>query len=327
MKIFLTGASGYVGQRLAMSLAESGHEVNALVRNKRASDFLDLPNIRIFIGDILNSAQVSEAMKGCEAVFHLASLARTWAKNPDEFYQVNVQGTVNVLEAALICQVKKFIHTSSTGVIGPSLKFENNENTPRWSSFNNDYEISKYQAEQEVIKYFHLGLPAVIICPSRIYGPGIDSPSSGVNNFIRGYMNRRVAFVANKTAVVGNYAFIDDVIKGHVLALEKGKSGEKYILGGENLSFEQFFNHIQRQVSSQGIMFRMPKIILKSFAWGQIFIANTFSRYPKITPDLVTRLGQNSAFSSEKAIRELGYSITPFEEGLGQTIEFLKMKN
>lgn len=327
MRIFITGASGYVGQRLAMALAESGYVVHALVRNIKSTPFLSHSNIKIFYGDILNPKQIKDAIAGCDAVFHLASLARIWSNNPDEFYLVNVQGTVNVLEASVEAQVKRFVHTSSTGVIGPSLKFENTEETPRWSSFNNDYEISKYQAEQEVIKYYHKGLPALIVSPSRIYGPGIDSPSSGVNNFIKGYLKRRIAFVAKNTSTVGNYAFIDDVIKGQILAMEKGKAGEKYILGGENLTFEQLFHHIMKLAPHKGLMVKLPKRVLKNFAWIQVFMANSLKRYPKITPDLVTRLGQNSAFSSQKSIEDLGYTITPFSEGLEETLKFLKSKD
>jgi nucleoside-diphosphate-sugar epimerase len=326
MKILITGASGYVGQRLALLLAESGFTIHALVRNLKSPQFLSHPNIKIFYGDILKPKQINDAIQGCETVFHLASLARIWTINPDDFYLVNVQGTVNVLEASLEAKVKRFVHTSSTGVIGPSLKFENNEETPRWSSFNNDYEISKYQAEQEVLKYYHKGLPAVIVSPSRIYGPGIDSLSSGVNNFINGFLKRRVAFVAKKTSTVGNYAYIEDVIRGHILAMEKGKAGEKYILGGENLTFEQLFHHITQHAQNKGFMVKLPKKILKNFAWIQVFMANSLKRYPKITPDLVTRLGQNSAFSSQKAIEELGYKITPFREGLEETVKFLKQK-
>jgi nucleoside-diphosphate-sugar epimerase len=327
MKIFITGGSGYVGQRLALFLAECGFTVHALVRNLKSPQFLTHPNIKIFYGDILNTKQIKDAIQGCEAVFHLASLARIWSINPDDFYMVNVQGTVNVLEASMEAQVKRFVHTSSTGVIGPSLKFENNEETPRWSSFNNDYEISKYQAEQEVLKYFHKGLPALIVSPSRIYGPGIDSPSSGVNNFINGYLKRRFAFVAKNTSTRGNYAFIEDVVKGHVLAMEKGKPGEKYILGGENLTFEQLFHHIMKLSPKKGMMVKLPKKVLKNFAWIQVFIANSLQKYPKITPDLVTRLGQNSTFSSQKAMDELGYTITPFLEGLQETVKFLKTKD
>ncbi|WP_373493115.1 NAD-dependent epimerase/dehydratase family protein [Aquiflexum sp.] len=326
MKTFITGASGYLGQRLAWRLAESGEHVHVLIRNKKAAVHLKHPNIQIFYGDILELESIKEALGDCCYVFHMAALARVWTKNREDFYTVNVDGTKNLIRASKEAKVQKFILTSSTGTIGPSLKSPNDENTPRWASFNNDYEISKYLAEQELLKEVLAGFPGLIVNPSRIFGPGIDSPSSGINRLIAGYLKKRVAIMPTTHHAMGNYGFIDDIVEGHNKAMEKGQIGQKYILGGENKSLGELFQTIQDLTPQRGIMLKFPIWPLKYWSWLELYMGNNFGRSPKITPDFVKRINQNAAFSSGKAIDNLGYRITPFEEAIQTTIQFLMKK-
>lgn len=323
MKTFITGASGYLGQRLAWKLAESGEHVQVLIRNKNAAVHLEHSNIKIFYGDILEMEKIKEALGDCEYIFHVAALARVWSKNPEDFYTVNVEGTKNLIQAAKDIKVKKFILTSSTGTIGPSLKNPNDENTPRWSSFNNDYEISKYLAEKELLKEVLNGFPGLIVNPSRIFGPGLDSPSSGINRLIAGYLKNRVVVMPSTHHALGNYGFIDDIVEGHIKARDKGKIGQKYILGGENKSLGELFKTIKNLSPQRGIMLKFPVWPLKYWSWVELYMGNNFGRSPKITPDFVKRINQDAAFSSGKAIGDLGYHITPFEEAMETTIQFL----
>ncbi len=323
MNTFISGASGYLGQRLAMRLAENGEKVHALIRNPIAAKILDHPNIKIFYGDILDIESIRKAMKGCEVVFHVAALARVWTKDPNDFYKINVEGTSNMIRVSQEMTISKFILTSSTGTIGPSLNHPNNEDTPRWSSFNNDYEISKSLAEKELLKFVAGGFPGLIVMPSRIFGPGIASPSSGINRVIVGFMNKRFAIIPKQSHPKGNYAYIDDIVTGHILAREKGEIGEKYILGGENKSIGQLFEVIKKGVNKRGLIIEIPIWPMMHFSLISQFLADRFGIEPKITPDFVKRLNQDSAFDCSKAISKLGYSITPFEQAVGSTIQFL----
>ncbi|MCR9015696.1 NAD-dependent epimerase/dehydratase family protein [Aquiflexum gelatinilyticum] len=323
MKSFLTGASGYLGQRLAMKLAENGETVHALIRNPDAVKTLAHPNIKVFFGDVLDKEAIAKGMEGCDTVFHVAALARVWSKDSDDFYRVNVDGTVNVIGAAKELGISKFILTSSTGTIGPSLKLPNNEETPRWSSFNNDYEISKSLAEKELLKSVANGFPGLIVMPSRIFGPGIASPSSGVNRIIIGFMKKGFAVIPKQSEVIGNYGFIEDIVMGHILARDKGVIGEKYILGGENKTLGELFEAIKNGVNKNGWILKIPLWPLSYFSQFSKFLAERFGLEPKITPDLVKRLTQNSAFDCSKAVSQLGYQITPFEEAIEITIRFL----
>lgn len=323
MKSLITGASGYLGQRLAMKLAENGEKVHALIRNPHAVKTLEHSNIKVFFGDVSDIDSIKAGMEGCDAVFHVAALARVWVRDSEDFYKINVDGTANVIRASQEMHISKFILTSSTGSIGPSLNLPNNEETPRWSSFNNDYEISKSLAEKELLKHVDDGFPGLIVLPSRIFGPGIASPSSGVNRIIMGFIKKGFAVIPKDSGVIGNYGFIDDIVKGHILARDKGAIGEKYILGGENKTMGELFEAIKNRVNKNGLILKVPLWPLTYFSLFSQFLADRFGVEPRITPDLVKRLNQNSAFDCSKAITQLGYSITPFEEAMEITIRFL----
>lgn len=321
MKTFISGATGYLGQKLAMKLAENGEKINVLVRNKDKSHQLNHSNISIFSGDILDSDSIKVAMEGCEQVFHVAALARAWSKDPNDFYTINVEGTKNMIQVAEYHGIKKFVQTSSTGTIGPSLHQPNNEDTPRWSSFNNDYEISKHLADQELLKAVKNGFPGMIAMPSRIYGPGLESPSSGVNRLIKGFLKSRVAIIPRGNVGIANYAYIDDVVHGHIMVREKGEIGEKYILGGENVSIKELFNLIQKNSPSKGLVIPIPNGLIKFSAMTESLLSKIIHYSPRLTVDLVKRLLQNAVFDSSKAIHKLNYEITPLDHGIQKTIQ------
>lgn len=324
MSILVTGATGYLGQRLAMHLAQRAHDVHLLVRNASATKMLTHPRIRIHTGDITQIASVRGAMTGCTHVFHVAGLARLSHKDPSLFYRVNVDGTRNVLQAALEAGVKKMVYTSSTGVIGPSLGIPMSESDPRIFGYTNDYEISKHMAEQLVEEYAMLGLHGVIVSPSRVYGPGIETYSNGVNRFIRNTLNHPVTFIPDCGRVKSNYAFIDDVVHGHILAMEKGIQGEKYILGGENVPFATLVDLIRQHTPQRKPLVRLPKSVIRAAAGCIAATAWLGRRSPALTPKVIDRLFQEFIFSSDKAITQLGYEITPFAEGVKQTVHFLQ---
>ncbi len=324
MKIFVTGASGYLGNKLTYTLAEKGHQVHALVRSASAKELLQHPNITVFKGDILEKEKLVIAMAGCRQVYHTAARVGLWAKDPAVFYDVNVEGTRNVLDAAIKTGVQKAVFTSTCGVIGPSLNEPMSERDPRIAGFCIDYELSKKMGEDLVFDYTNKGMDAVVVCPSKIYGPGIISHSLTANAMIEKFLKKRIAFIP----APGNYkvcmAFIDDIVNGHLLAMEKGKTGERYILGGINISYLEFFELIRTLSLCNGRVIKLSKNIIKGWAVLQLLNYKLTGTQPRLTLKVADYLLCNYTFSSEKATRELGYNITPLEEALNKTIHFLK---
>lgn len=327
MKILVTGATGYIGYKLALEAARRNYTVHILVRDLQSQLLPVHPNIIKFKGDITDKSSVIAAMTNCDKVIHAAAIAKLSAKDNSVFYSVNVEGTRNMLDAALSLGVKKFVFTSSGAVIGPSGKFPMSENDPRIAAFENDYEISKHWGEELVKEYSRRGLFAVIVAAPRVYGPGHDCNGNTMNVLLKNIMTMRVAFVPSCDNVVANYAFVDDVVNGHFLAMDKGLGGEKYILGGENLSYRSFFQGIRQHIGKKIGLVRVPKLLLKIWSFFYMCICSLLKKETHISPKVVDRLSQNRALSCEKAIKQLGYSITPFSVGIHKTILHLKNNN
>ena len=327
MNILITGATGYIGYKLAMEAARRNYTVHILVRDLESPLLPVHPNIIKFKGDITDKTSVMTAMKNCDQVMHAAAIAKLSAKDNNVFYSVNVEGTRNMLDAALELNVKKFVFTSSGAVIGPSGKYPMSESDPRIVAFENDYEISKHWAEELVKEYCRRGLFAVIVAASRVYGPGHECNGNTMSILFKNILLMRLAFVPACDNVVANYAFVDDVVNGHFLAMEKGLGGEKYILGGENLSYRSFFQAIKQNIGKKIRLIRIPKLLIKIWSFFYMSICLLLKRETHFSPKAVDRLAQSRALSCDKAIRQLNYSITPFSEGIQKTIIHLKNKN
>jgi nucleoside-diphosphate-sugar epimerase len=320
MKIMITGATGYIGHKLALEAASRNHTVHILVRNLQSLQIPKHPNIIAFNGDITDKESVMKAMQGCKAVMHSAAVAKLWDKDSSIFYKVNVEGARNVLDAALALGVSKFIYTSTGGVIGPSDKMPMNEDDPRITAFENEYEISKYWAEELVKEYGRRGLFTVIVAASRVYGPGIVTGGNVFEKLLTKIFSMRIAFVPPCGEVQANYAYIDDVVAGHFLAMEKGLCGEKYILGGENISYHTFFSAIKKFSVKKIKLVKVPGFLLLTWSFFHMIICRLIGQHTNISPKFVHRVTQNRALSCDKAIRQLGYTITPFSEGIQKTI-------
>ena len=324
MKILVTGATGYVGHQLALTLAENGNEVHVLVRNPASVNVPPHKNIRVFTGDITNPQSITTAIRGCKQVYHTAARVGLWANDPSVFYDVNVEGTRNVLDAALQTGVEKSVFTSTCGVIGPSLNEPMSEKDPRIACFGLDYELSKKMGEDLVFQYAKEGMNAVVVCPSKVYGPGNISHSLTANAMIDKFLKKRIAFIPSPGSYKICCAFIDDIVNGHLLAMKKGRTGEKYILGGINISYHEFFDRIRTISSCKGRIIQLKKNTIKGWALLQALNHKITGSHPNLTVKSIEHLLCNYTFSSEKASRELGYTITPLEEALNKTIYFLK---
>lgn len=324
MNVFITGATGYIGQRLALILAEEGHVVRALVRSADKAGLLEHPNISFISGSLEDTEALEKGSAGCDAIFHLAAYARVWAADPAVYAKINVEGTENVLKAALKNNVKRVVVTSTAGAVGPSGKAPVTEATAREVPFFNEYEETKRAAEAVCQAYARKGLEVMVVSPARVYGPGIGSESNPVTRMINLYVHGNWRWVPGDGQGLGSYVYVDDVVKGHLLAFEKGRPGEIYLLGGENASYTAFFKKLQKVsgVSKRFVHLPVGFLLLMSnlmMAWTKVT-----GKAPLITPKWIRKYLYHWEVSSQKAIKELGYSITPLEEGIARTIEWLK---
>jgi len=326
MKIFITGATGYIGHSLSIKLAELGNTVHALVRNPQSAYIPQHPNIHLFTGDIGDRSSIARAIKGCEQVFHVAGFTKLWARDKKLFYEINVNGTKNVLDEAYENGVKKLVYTSSCAVFGPSYKDPLCEKDPRIISFGNDYDLSKYICECLVKEYAHRGLFAIIVNPSKVYGPGIITHSNPITQIIMRCLKKQFVFLPDYKDVLANYAFIDDVVSGHLSAMQRGTSGERYILGGENFSYNAVFSILKEEIEDAKLV-KISSALMKGIGWIELIKNKLTGIEPAFTPSIIGRFTKNAAFSSKKAINQLDYCITPFRVGIHHTITNLKKIN
>ncbi len=325
MKIFMTGATGYIGQQLALRLAAEGHQVIALVRNvEKAAFLLDHPHVQLIRGDIMEPGTLLHAMKGCQAVYHLAALASVWNKEPDAFHRLNVTGLQHVLDCCLVLGIEKVVFTSTAGVAGHSIDGnpvkEYTNPSPRLETA---YEQSKVAAENLLLTYCSKGIYGILVNPSRVYGPGLLTESNGVTRLVKMYTEGKWHILPGNGESIGNYVFIDDVVNGHLLAMEKARPGQRYLLGGENSSFTDFFKRIDTHTGRRHWLFKFPLSLMLTLSHLGLFIAERTGRQPLITPSFVRKYTKHWVLDSGKAISELGYTYTPLSEGLRKTMEWI----
>jgi farnesol dehydrogenase len=325
--ILVTGATGFVGKQLALKLAGSGHKVHAMYRSEAKIGELQHENIRPFKGTLTDQASIDTAIKGCDQVYHLAAFAAVWTRKPEKIYEQNVQGTVNILESALKYGVKRVVHTSTAGVFQPSGEKPTSEDSPLAESYFIHYDRSKAQAEKKIRDYVRDGMDVVVVNPTRIYGPGKLGDSNGVTRLVRDYMKGRWHIIPGNGKSTGNYVYIDDVVEGHILAMEKGRTGERYLLGGNDLSFNEFFSILKEVTGCRYFLIKIPLFIGISIAAIMLTIAKLTGRMPLITPGLLKKYSHHWAVSSVKAKSELGYDPMDFRRGLIKTVEWLQTIN
>lgn len=263
-------------------------------------------------------------MEGCDIVFHLAAYTKVWAKDPTKFYRVNVEGTINVLSCTKKLNIDKVIVTSTAGVLGPSDKDHVNENIDRSTNFFTEYERTKFLAEQEMGRFVREGLNVTILLPTRLYGPGELNESNSVTVLVQKYMQGKWHILPGNGKKIGNYVFIKDVINGHIKAMENNTPGERFILGGVNINYEDFFNLIGILSKKKQWLIPLPVFIMMIISNIFWFLAVIFKIKPLITPGWVKKYLHNWSLTSIKAIKILNYKITPLEKGLLETISWLK---
>lgn len=324
MHILVTGATGFIGSKLCVQLAEGGHTVHALCRSINSPLLPKHNNIIPFKGDIEDKTSLNTAMQGCSQVYHTAALAKMWAPDKNKFYTVNVTGTKNVLEASMQNRVEKLVHTSTCGVWGPTIKHPLTEEDPRITGFAIDYERTKYLAELEVFAYCKRGLNAVIVNPSRVYGEGPVTGSNTVSKMVVAYLKGKWRINPASGRQVSNYAYLNDVVLGHIAAMDKGAAGNRYILGGEDISFNTFFTLLGQISGLRHKLYKVPQPYIKAYSRLEALKTALTGLPPVFLPAFADRLKYDQKYSSLKAVQQLNYHITPFAEGFAKTIAYLK---
>lgn len=322
MKAFITGAGGFVGSHVARVLARKGFQLRALVRpTSRVSHLLDLDCTLIF-GDVRNKKDVKIAMSGCEVGFHVAADYRIWVPDPEQMFAINVSGTENVLAVAKHLGLRKLVYTSTVGALGTCRgNIAANENTPvTFDEMIGPYKKSKFLAEQVAMRFAQEGVPVVIVNPSTPVGPGDWKPTP-TGKIIVDFLNQKMpAFLETGLNLVD----VRDVALGHWLALNMGKTGEKYILGNQNLSLAEIFMTLEKISGNPAPRFQLPYYPVLLGAYVNDVIAKVTKKAPLIPLDGVRMAKKLMFFDSSKAVKRLGLPQTPISKALEDAVHWFR---
>jgi dihydroflavonol-4-reductase len=324
VKTLITGATGFVGSAVLRQLLAAGHEVGALVRPK--SDLRNLSGLPVEIinGDVTDRPSLDRAMKGCCTLFHVAADYRLWVLKPGEMYETNVIGTRNVMLAAMEAGIKRVVYTSSVATLGVNLNGSPaDEETPvSLKDMIGHYKRSKFMAEAEVKRLAdERGLPVVIVNPSTPVGPRDIKPTPSGRIIVDAASGRMPAYVDTGL----NLVHVDDVAMGHLLALERGKVGERYILGACNMSLREIFCAVATFAGRNPPRIRLPHPVVFPIACISEAWARLVSRREPRVPLTGVRLARKKMFfSAEKAKRFLGFNPRPVEEALHDAVDWFR---
>ncbi|MGH9436752.1 MAG: hopanoid-associated sugar epimerase [Terriglobia bacterium] len=316
----VTGASGFVGSHVARLLTARGERVRLLIRcTSDARAIRDLPAERVE-GDLLDLSSLRTALEGAQQVFHIAADYRLWAADPQEIYRNNVEGTRNLLTAAGEAGVKRFVYTSTVGTIAVAragaLPDEQTEAT--LGEMIGHYKRSKFLAEQEARQAARNGLPVVIVNPTTPVGPGDWKPTP-TGRMIVDFLNGRTpGFVDTGLNIVD----VEDVAAGHLLAAEHGQPGERYLLGGENMTLKQIFEALARFSGQPAPRWRIPHAVALAAGYVDTGISALLGREPRVPLEGV-RMARHKMFANcSKSVRELGFHPRPSEEALHRATQW-----
>lgn len=324
MKTLITGANGFIGSAVARALLEKGYEVKALVRsNSDCRNLNKLPIERVY-GDLTDKPSLAQAMEGCRFLFHVGAFYRLWHPDPSVFYKTNVEGTLNIMHAARNAGVERIVHTSSIAALGMAPAGNTaDEMTPIDPTLKKGhYKQSKFLAEAEVLRLVkEQSLPAVIVNPTAPVGPGDIKPTPTGRVIRDAALGRIPAYVETGLNIV----HVDDVAQGHLLALEQGKIGEKYILGGDNLSLKQILEIIARLTHAKPPKFQLNANMVLPLAYAaETWAKLTNGNEPMLTVDGVRLSRHTMYFSSEKARSQLGYQHHNAERALTDAVSWFQ---
>jgi len=323
MKAFVTGATGFVGSHVARVLAENGAELRLLIRSTSNLKNIEGLNAERVVGDLRDPDSLEKAMSGCDAVFHVAADYRLWVRDPEQMYRANVDGTRQLLKAAKNSGVRRVVYTSSVATMG----FTSNghladENSPvSLDKMIGPYKRSKFMAEQVAMEAGHNGMDVVTVNPTTPVGDHDIKPTPTGRIVVDFLKKKFPAYVDTGLNLVD----VDECARGHVEAFEKGKSGERYILGGENLTLKQILDKLAAITGLPSPTIKVPYVVaLATGVVDEMFTGRLMGKEPRATIDAV-RMGRKKMFvTSAKAEHELGWKTVPVDDALRRAVEWFR---
>jgi len=319
MKAFVTGATGFVGSHVARALADQGADLRLLVRASSRTDNIAELRAEIAFGDLCDPASLKNAMTGCEWVFHVAADYRLWVRDPREMYQANVEGTRAIIEAARQNSVRRVVYCSSVATMGFTADGRIADETSPVSleDMVGHYKRSKFLAEQVALEAGRSGRDVVVVNPTTPIGEGDIKPTP-TGRIIVDFLKRKFPAYVDTGL---NLADVKAVAHGHLLAMEKAVPGERYILGGENLTLKQILDKLAELTGLPSPTAKIPHAVAMGFAvFDQFFTGTLRGKEPRATIEAV-RMGRKKMFaSSAKAEKELGYKVVPVNNALARAV-------
>jgi dihydroflavonol-4-reductase len=324
VKAFVTGATGFVGSHVARVLAEKGADLRLLVRSSSNLKNIEGLNADRVVGDLREPESLVKAMSGCDAVFHVAADYRLWVRDPEQMYKANVEGTRGLLKAAQKSGIRRVVYTSSVATMG----FTSNghladENSPvSLDNMIGPYKRSKFMAEQVAMEAGRKEMHVVTVNPTTPVGDHDIKPTPTGRIVVDFLKKKFPAYVDTGLNLVD----VDECARGHVEAFEKGKSGERYILGGENLTLKQILDKLAVITGLPSPTIKVPYVVaLATGVVDEVFTGRIMGKEPRATIDAV-RMGKKKMFvTSAKAERELGWKQVPVDSALQRAVEWFRV--
>jgi len=322
MKIFITGATGFLGGQLLGALHQRNHEITALVRSPEKASFPD--GVNLVKGAVENMDSFRASLNSQNVFVNVAALVKMWVPDPSEFDRVNVQAVENAIRGCADAGVSKFVHVSSFMALGPSNGKPISEIDARRSNrFHNDYERTKYLGDQVARRYQNEGYPVKIVYPGVIYGPGNLTAGNIIAKNIIPLLNGKMPFGLG--IQTWSYAFVEDVVQAILKVIEGELPSPRYILGGDNRSGEEFYSDLAQVSGRKPPAMNIPMGMAKMAGYCEYFLARIFGREPSMLTHEVVEIYKHSwAYDSSLAQKELGYQITPLKTGLAAMVAWLR---
>jgi len=320
MTTLVSGATGFVGSHVARRLAASGESVKALARPGSRRQALEGVAVEWVEGDLRDESSLDRALAGVNRVYHVAADYRLWSRRPQEIYDSNVTGTKNLLAAALRARVQRFVHTSTVATIAVPRENALPDETNRASvdEMIGNYKRSKLLAEQEALRAAHEGLPVVIVNPTTPVGPGDWKPTPTGRIILDFLLGRMPAYVDTGL----NFAPVEDVAEGHLLAAQRGKIGERYLLGGRNMTLKELLDALAKITGLAPPTWRIPHSVALIAAYADAAYSRVTGREPRIPIEGV-RIARHKMFVNDaKARKELGYQPGTVEAALERAVRW-----
>lgn len=321
MKVLVTGGAGFLGRNVVSALLDAGHEAVLLIRGGSRPGLPE--QATIVDGDVRDASVFTAAATGCDAIIHAAAMVKIWSARREDFDDVNLGGIRNAIAAAGRHRIR-LVYTSSFMAVGPTPETAVDESQKHpGPPFHNDYERTKALADDLARAYAAEGGDIVILYPGVVYGPGELTDGNIIAKMLADQMNGRLPGIVGPGDRLWSYAFVEDVARAHVAALDRGRRGERYLLGGDNATLTQVFAAASARSGRDLSPRRLPYGLSRLVGRAMWFWADLTGKMPDLTHQAVGIFEKNWAYRSDKATRELGYRVRPLAEGIGLTVDWL----